>query len=93
MCCTAAGWLGPAFPPPAGLRTVGPLVLDMTAAAAAPETPNTGTDITLLQYATVHVKQTQTYQKIHLHHIEVNCVISSIKQQCKTTGIKNNFCI
>jgi len=55
MCCTAAGWLGPALAPPAGLRTVGPLVLDMTAAAAAPETPNTGTDIT-----SVHVKQTKT---------------------------------
>lgn len=54
MCCTAVGWLGPALAPPAGLRTVGPLVLDMTAAAAAPETPNTGTDITLLQYAMVH---------------------------------------
>lgn len=40
MCCTAAGWPGPAFAPQAGLRTVGPLVLDMTAAAAAPETPN-----------------------------------------------------
>lgn len=43
MCCTAAGWQGPVFPPPAGLRTVGPLVLDMTAAAAAPKSQNTAT--------------------------------------------------
>lgn len=36
MCCTAAGWPGATFAPHAGLSTVGPLVLDITAAAAAP---------------------------------------------------------
>ena len=41
MCCTAVGWPGPALAPHAGLRTVGPLVLDMTAAAAAPEMQST----------------------------------------------------
>lgn len=36
ICCTAVGCPGPALAPVAGLSTVGPLVLDMTAAAAAP---------------------------------------------------------
>lgn len=40
MCWTAAGRPGPVVPPEAGLSTVGPLVLDMTAAAAAPKTPS-----------------------------------------------------
>ena len=40
MCWTAPGWPGPALVPDAGLSTVGPLVLDITAAAAAPVAPS-----------------------------------------------------
>lgn len=70
MCCTAAGWLGPVFPPPADLRTEGPLVLDMTAAAAAPET-----QAQILHYYSrlQFMSSKQTHQIILLHHKGDEC--------------------